>query len=653
MKLTRRDFLKKAGLGAAGVTAMGLLASCGGDGGNGGNGSEGSNGEEGGSTAGSITDLVLFSTTELSSWDPFYQNSATALRICANIFDSLLTHDLYGNLVPCLAESWGTEDNGKTWTFHLRKDAVWVDKDGNEMAKVTSADWVTALEWVLNYWASEGHNSALITDTVEGALEYYEYTYNLDEETAMGEVDYDKFMETVGIETPDEYTIIYHCKNEIVYFDTLSAYIVLYGLPRGLLDTLGREGYKSCTGTQLWFNGPYMVTSFTRDNEKVMTKNPLWWNTEANRFETITVRKVDSTDTAYLMFHNDEFDMIELTESNIRSIADDPSHEYYDNLVIEHTATFAGKITFNFAKNLEDGTPDVNWNTAIANENFRKALYYGVDWTDYLGRQNALKPLESQGYTIVSPNLCHIDGQDYCEYVEGLLGLDSDAEEFDRYDAAKGQEYKEKAMEELSAQGVTFPVEMVYYIQSSNQTSLDTANVVKNNLEEYLGDMVTLTIKTYITSFANEVRTPSYEGITISGWAPDYGDPIAVLGLACNDVPDMNFSRSAHIYDATTEIVDVFNEFTSMVRAADAIHDDLNARYKAFAEAEVFAIENVMFLPLYTTSFVELTRINDFTHALAGYGIQEYKFVDVETSTELYTQEQWDEFEAEYEANRH
>ncbi len=600
-----------------------------------------------------LKDVVLFKTGDLESWDIFSCNSTNGFYSFANLYDPLLTHDIYGNLEPCLAESWGTEDNGKTWTFNLRKGATWVDKDGNYKADVTSADWVTALEWVLNFYASDGKNASFIINTVEGAKEYYEYTQTLTEEEAMGDIDYDLFMDMVGIETPDEYTVVYRCVDEIVYFDTLTTYCALYGLPRGELEELGREGYKAADPLKLWYNGPYVTSDYVRDNESVMVPNPAWWNGEnTSRFDSITYKIVDSNDTAYLLFQAGEFDKIELAESSIRSIADNPNSKYYDNLVIQHTATFAGKMTFNYAKNNEDGTPDVNWNTAIANENFRKALYYGVDWTDYLSRQNALDPLESQGYTLVGPGLCNVDGVDYMEYVEGLLGLDSDSEEYDRYDEAKGQEYKEKAMEELSAQGVTFPVELVHYVQASNQTQLDTANVLKANIEEYLGDMITVVIKSYITSFANEVRNPSLNSIQLYSWAADYGDPIAVLGLMCNDVAGMNFSVGAHIYDATTEIVGVFDEYTKLCRAADAIHDDLNARYKAFAEAEVYAIENVMFLPLYMTSFVELTRINDFTHPQAGYGIQEYRMVNVESSTELYTQEDWEKLSEVYEANR-
>lgn len=599
-----------------------------------------------------LTDLVLYKTSDLESWDIFYCNAATGFYTYANVYDPLLTHDIYGNLAPCLAESWGTDDNGRTWTFNLRQDAVWVDKNGEYKADVTSEDWVTSLEWVLNYWASEGRNASFATDTIEGALDYYKYTQSLSDEEAMASADYDLFKDMVGIETPDEYTVVYHCVDEIVYFDTLATYCVLYPLSGDLLEELGREGYKACTPDDLWYNGPYVVSEFTRDNEHVMTPNPLWWDTESSRFDSVTYKIVDSTDTAFLMFDAGEFDKVELSESNIRAIADNPASEYYDNLVIEHTATFAGKITFNYAKNNEDGTPDENWNNAIANLNFRKALYYGVDWTEYLGRQNSLDPLASQGYTITSPGLCKVDGVDYADYVEGLLGLDSSADTYDRYDEELGQQYKEAAIKELSAAGVTFPIELTYYVLSSNQNSLDTANVFKANLEEYMGDLITVSIKSYVSSYNEEVFIPSLYSVSVSGWAADYGDPIAVLSLMCNDVANLNFSRSAKIYEATTEVVDLFTEYTAMCRAADAVHDDLNKRYKEFADAEVYAIENVMFLPLYTTSFVELTRINDYTHAQAGYGIQEYRLINIQTSSDLYTQEDWEKLKENYEANK-
>ena len=77
--------------------------------------------------------------------------------------------------------------------------------------------------------------------------------------------------------------------------------------------------------------------------------------------------------------------------------------------------------------------------------------------------------------------LCYTsDGRDYVELVHDELGYaEPDGETPVRLDPEKAQQYKKQAMEELSAIGVTFPVEIDYYIQGSNQTMLDSANALK------------------------------------------------------------------------------------------------------------------------------------------------------------------------------
>ena len=70
-------------------------------------------------------------------------------------------------------------------------------------------------------------------------------------------------------------------------------------------------------------------------------------------------------------------------------------------------------------------------------------------------------------------------------------------------------------MRELSALGVTFPISVDYYISASNQTALDSANVLKQVFSDSLGDdYVKLNIKTYVSSSRQEVYTldctPSY-----------------------------------------------------------------------------------------------------------------------------------------------
>ena len=52
----------------------------------------------------------------------------------------------------------------------------------------------------------------------------------------------------------------------------------------------------------------------------------------------------------------------------------------------------------------------------------------------------------------------------------------------------KAEELKKQAIEELSAKGVKFPVEMDYYIPAGSQLALDGATVLQENFAECLGD---------------------------------------------------------------------------------------------------------------------------------------------------------------------
>ena len=135
------------------------------------------------------------------------------------------------------------------------------------------------------------------------------------------------------------------------------------------------------------------MTSYVQGNEKIFTKNPLYWDTECKRFDTVTFRMVESNDIAFQLYDTGELDYVQLGESQVNTIAKDPENKYHNYLVPDVRSHMSYHIHFDFNKNNEDGTPDTNWNTAAANEAFRKSWYYGLDLTNYWKRKNAVDPL--------------------------------------------------------------------------------------------------------------------------------------------------------------------------------------------------------------------------------------------------------------------
>lgn len=604
-----------------------------------------------------ITELYTYelASREVETFNVLYSQNAVDFEVLTNCYDGLVSEDTHGQLIPAIATSWESEDNGLSWTFHLRDDVKWVDVNGNEKAALTSADFVTGLEWVLNYYKNNATNTSMPMEMIEGAADYYNYTKDMTEEEALA-LDTSTFLEMVGIETPDEYTVTYTCMAEKPYFPTVAAYACLYPAPQGQIDELGVEGFRAVTPENIWYTGPYTVTSYIQNNEKVLTANPLYWDTEAKRFETVTIKMVDSGDIAYQLYETGELDHVDLTESNLMMIYNDESNPNHDQLVEKLPRKYSYQIHFNYDKLFEDGSKDTNWNTAVSNTAFRQCWYYGLDLTNWYKRTNAINPLKCENNAYTMKGLIYTsDGTEYTQLVRDRLGIgEVNGETMLKLDADKFAELKAQAMEELSAQGVTFPIEARYYIAASNQTALDSANVLKQCFTDSFGDdFIVLKIDTYVSSLVQEVRNPQLHSFVINGWGADYGDPQNYLVQETYGNDNAYYSvaySNMDSYDGDEALIDIYEEYTKMVEAADAINDDMDARYEAFADAEAFLLENALVVPCYYDISWQLTKINDYSKINCMYGISNYKYVNWETSVDAYTTADYEAFSADYNA---
>ena len=602
-----------------------------------------------------ISDLVISKliTRELETFNILYSQRAEDGENLTNLVDGLLEVDTDGKLVPGIAEEWGTEDGGLTWTFKIRQGVKWVDVNGNEKADCTAQDFAAGLEWVMNFHKNNSSNTSMPLEMVKGAQEYYEYTKTLSEEEAfaLNAEEGSKFREMVGLETPDDYTVVYHCITQKPYFDTLATYNSLYPISPAMVEELGGPtGVKSMNNENMWYNGAYTMTSYIHNNEKIFTKNPLYWDTECKRFDTVTIKMVESNDISFQLYQNGEIDYVDLSEAHINTIAKDPSNKYYDYMVPAVPSKYSYQFHFNFNKNKEDGTPDTNWNTAIANEAFRKSWYYGLNLSDYWKRTNAIDPMVCENNFYTMKGLVYTtDGTEYTELVKKELGLgETNGNTPARIDTAKAEEYKKQAIEELTALGVTFPVGVDYYISASNQVALDSANVMAQAFSDGLGDdYVKFNIKTYVSSVRNEVVQPHLHSFVTNGWGADYGDPQNYLGQEVygndNAYYSANYSYINEITEETPEnkaLLDTYKEYSAMVEAADAITDDLDARYAAYAKAEAYLLDHVLVLPCNYSIGWCLSKIDNDTKMYAMYGAQNEKIKNWETNSAGYTSEE-------------
>ena len=661
----RRTFLK----GAGAVGAASLLAACGEKSNNTGNGAAASGAAAPNSTGATpLKEFISFESgnRELESWNMLYTQKAEDANVVTNLWDGLLSFDRYGKVVPAIASSWEHNEDATVWTFHLRDDVDWVDCNGEVKAHLTSKDFLVGFEWVMNAIKNEANNTSMPNDTIVGAYEYYELTKEAGD--AAADMTYEDMLAAgVGIEAPDDYTLVFTCPSACPYFDTVAAYNSFYPVAPALIEELGVDGFRSCDNTTMWYNGPYVVEEYIQGNTKSYIPNPNYYDAaNVSRFERFTVTMISDGSISLQLYQNRELDEVDLGESNITTIQSDPSNEYNQQLCEKRAKKFSYCFIFNYDKKNTDGTPDENWNKAIANKAFRQCFSKGMVLNKFFARYNPINPLKCENDFFTMKGLCYTsDGTDYTNLVAKEMGLDGEAYDgktMKRLRANNGDitELKKQAMEELSAIGVTFPVHCSYYILAGSTSALDSATVLKQCFTDSFGDdFIVLDINTFVSSTMKEVVAPKLQSFVHMGWGADFGDPINFLTQIIvhddNAYYSCNMTNIAGIVNNgpasyQKDLVAAYEKFTDLVNEGRAIVDDTDARYAAFAKAEAYFLdENLIFPTVYDITWC-LTHVNEYSKINAMYGPCNYKAVNWETSEEAYTTEQYEEFAAAFDA---
>ena len=661
----RRTFLK----GAGAVGAASLLAACGEKSNNTGNGAAASGAAAPNSTGATpLKEFISFESgnRELESWNMLYSQRAEDANVVTNLWDGLLSFDCYGKVVPAIASSWEHNEDATVWTFHLRDDVDWVDCNGEVKAHLTSKDFLVGFEWVMNAIKNEANNTSMPNDTIVGAYEYYELTKEAGD--AAADMTYEDMLAAgVGIEAPDDYTLVFTCPSACPYFDTVAAYNSFYPVAPALIEELGVEGFRSCDNTTMWYNGPYVVEEYIQGNTKSYIPNPNYYDAaNVSRFERFTVTMISDGSISLQLYQNRELDEVDLGESSITTIQSDPSNEYNQQLCEKRAKKFSYCFIFNYDKKNTDGTPDENWNKAIANKAFRQCFSKGMVLNKFFARYNPINPLKCENDFFTMKGLCYTsDGTDYTNLVAKEMGLDGEAYDgktMKRLRANNGDitELKKQAMEELSAIGVTFPVHCSYYILAGSTSALDSATVLKQCFTDSFGDdFIVLDVNTFVSSTMKEVVAPKLQSFVHMGWGADFGDPINFLTQIIvhddNAYYSCNMTNIAGIVNNgpasyQKDLVAAYEKFTDLVNEGRAIVDDTDARYAAFAKAEAYFLdENLIFPTVYDITWC-LTHVNEYSKINAMYGPCNYKAVNWETSEEAYTTEQYDEFAAAFDA---
>ena len=578
------------------------------------------------------------------------KNMTTAV---SNGVDGLFENDQYGNLKPSVAENWSVSQDGLTYTYKIRKGFKWYTSDGEEYANVTAKDFVTGLKH-----AADTNSEAiyLLQNSVKGLNDYLSGA--------------NKDFSNVGIKAVDDYTLQYTLSQPEPYWNSKLTYSVTWPVNEDFLKSKGKDFGKSTDPTSILYNGPYLLKSLTTKSSIEFTKNENYWDKDNVYFDTVKLTYDDGTDQESLErnFTDGVYNLARLypTSSNYSKV----EKQYKDNIFYTQPGAAVEGVGINIDRQTYDHTSKENdqqktsTKTALLNKDFRQALGFAIDRTNYASQLNGKEGGSTAVRNIyVKPDFVQADGKDFGTMVMDQLpaygdewsGVNLADSQDGLYNPEKAKAEFAKAKEALQAEGVQFPIHLDVPVNQSNKIFVNQVQSLKQSIESALGkDNVVLDLHQLstddfynITYSASNAAAEDWDLSVGVAWEPDYLDPSTYLDVLKTTNSENTKSFMGYDDPNSQAVQKVgLKEYDQLVDDASKETTDLTARYEKYAKAQAWLTDSALYIPTttYNGAAAVVSRIKPFSGAYAQAGDKgsTYYFKYLKSQDDIVTKKQYD-----------
>lgn len=340
---------------------------------------DGGNGASGGE--------ITIQYSEFQSFDPHYAAFAQDIGHQTFVWRGLFKIDEENNPVPEMAAApMEVSDDGLTVTVDIKPDLLWSDGE-----PLTVEDFVLGIHRTCNP-DNAGQYVSLLAN-LAGCDEYYGAADATDDEK-------ETLREAVGVEAVDEDTIQFTLLNPQPTFGFILSLWLTWPVPSHIVPDPGEEWPAP---TELAFNGPFMVESYSAAESMVFVRNDNYANDPA-LLDRITMRYISDNSQSNNAYRSGELDMVLADTANLNQL----KQEFPDELLSYVTPT-----TIGIEMQME--------NEIISNFDVRLAISQATD-------REAIANNVRQGSVIASHSWLPEDiAGDAFESFEAAIGFDPEA----------------------------------------------------------------------------------------------------------------------------------------------------------------------------------------------------------------------------------
>ncbi|WP_342715226.1 peptide ABC transporter substrate-binding protein [Bacillus paramycoides] len=431
---------------------------------------------------------------EIPTMDVSKSTDTLGSQILGNTMEGLYRLDKDNKPIPAAAESSTKSEDGKKYTFKLRKDAKWSNGD-----PVTAKDFVYAWQRLLDK---------------NTAAEYAFIAYYIKNAEAINKGE--KPLTDLGAKAVDDYTLEVELEKPVPYFLNLMAFPSYYPLNEKFVKEKGDKfGLEADTTL---YNGPFVMASWKHEQGWQLKKNDKYWDNKTVKLEEINYSVVKEVATKVNLYDTGSIDFTLLSGEFV--------DKYKSNK--EEYGEYSEASTFFLRLNQKRNGQD----TPLKSKKLREAIALSIDKK---GLANVILNNGSKATDQLVPKglATGPDGKDYQDTFKNGL----------KYDPKKGAAAWEAAKKELGKDQVT--IELLSY---DDGTAKKIADYFKDQIEKNLKGV---TVNTKIQPFKQKLKLESAQDYEVSfaGWSPDYSDPMTFIDMFESKSPYNQMSYSNPKYD--------------------------------------------------------------------------------------------------------
>ncbi|EKU48082.1 peptide ABC transporter substrate-binding protein [Staphylococcus massiliensis] len=429
--------------------------------------------------------------SDMTSLDSAAVTDTVSFSVYKQVYEGLYSLDSDDKAVPGVAKGEPKVTNdGKTYTFKLRKDAKWSNGD-----PVTAHDFEFAWKRVLD------------PDTAS-QYAYIMYDIKNAEAANLGK----KPLDSVGVKALDDHTLKVELNKAIPYFKELTSFGTYMPQNEKVVKKYGKEyGLKA---DNVVYNGPFEVKNWKVEDRIQLVKNNNYWDKDVVKLDRVNFKVLKDQQAGASLFDTNSVDITKIVAEQVEKYEDSPA---LNKRLL--SSTFYIKMN-------QKTVP------AFKNEEFRKAIAKSINKKGYVDsvKNDGSEPVDvfTAKKTADSPN-----GKDFSSTIKSPL----------KYSPKEAQQHLEKAKKQLGKDKIVFSMNT-----EDTPDAKISAEFIKAQVEKNLPG-VTLKVKQMpfkqrLTLEQNE----TYEA-SLSGWGPDYPDPLTFLNIMTTGNSNNNTGWSNKEYD--------------------------------------------------------------------------------------------------------